>query len=180
MSSRPTRVSRAEIEAFKALVDGASDEEQAAQRQCDRQRADREHAAFEGAYLAGRCYICGNPLATMDRGDPCVHWLLRRGKFKKRDFPLVCARFDFSRVSAYARWCANMERPLANINDLDERRGGRKVFEFTARWKDVEWTFDCSENDYLGHGGAHSNFPHYHMQPRISVEFRSFSSNART
>lgn len=55
----------------------------------------------------------------------------------------------------------------ANINDLKDEAPEGKILSSTIKWKNIEWSFDCSPNDFAGHGGSHSNFPHYHFQMRI-------------
>ncbi len=169
---------RVDVERFKARVEGTTEEEWLAQVERDERRYDSELDAFVAGYKEERCYLCGNDFKTISRERPCSHWILRRGKFKKNDFPLLFDRFGFTQLAALTRWAANQEQLFGNINDLDEGRGPRKVFEFTVRWKNIEWTFDCSENDYAGHGGAHSDFPHYHFQMRIDgrpfIDFGDF------
>ncbi|MEQ1515782.1 MAG: hypothetical protein ABL931_04745 [Usitatibacteraceae bacterium] len=59
---------------------------------------------------------------------------------------------------------------------MHEERAARKVISETIRWKNVEWTFDCTNNDFLGHGGKQSSLPHYHFQMRIDGrQFIKFS-----
>ena len=57
----------------------------------------------------------------MRASDPCIHWLLRRGRFKKKDFPSITTRYDYHDIAAFFRWCANEESHLRNINDLDRK-----------------------------------------------------------
>ncbi|AIS17479.1 hypothetical protein LT40_08725 [Pseudomonas rhizosphaerae] len=132
---------------------------------------DKEHREqyqdFIDGYKQETCYLCGKDFKTVSRDDPCVHWLLRRGKFRTKDIKLVTAKFGYHNICAYLRWCANAERIAVNINDLTEEAPAGKVLSSTIKWKNIEWSFDCSPNDFAGHGGAHSNFPHYHFQMRI-------------
>jgi len=124
-------------------------------------------ARFKDAYSKGMCYLCGEKFETINKNKPCSHWLLRRGKFKKSDFTLVYKRYDYHNMAAFLRWCANEEVFLRNINDLENEKRHYKVLSSTIKWKDVEWTFDCSNSDYKGHKGKQANFPHYHFQMRI-------------
>jgi hypothetical protein len=126
-----------------------------------------QHAEFRQGYEQGKCYLCGKDFKTVSKEEPCLHWLLRFGKFKPKDIKLVSEKFGYTQIAAYLRWCANEERLLANINDLEQEAPEGKVLSSTIRWKNIEWTFDCSANDFVGHGGDHSNFPHYHFQMRI-------------
>jgi len=139
---------------------------------------ERQVAAFRAAYALGKCYLCGDAFDQKRSSAPCTHWLLRRFRFKKYDFPTVFREYDYHNIAAYLRWCANEEAPLRNINDLTQEKPARKIISFTIRWKNIEWTFECSENDLRGHGGPHSSFPHYHFQMRIDgrqfINFNDF------
>jgi hypothetical protein len=152
---------------FKRLLDSMNEQEHHRQRQEDLQRAEAEHSQFVQGYAKGICYLCGKPFKTLSKNEPCVHWLLRQCKFKKNYLPLIYERFGYTQMAAFTRWAANQERLHGNINDLLEAKGERKLFEFTVKWKNIEWTFDCSRTDYEGHKDTHSNFPHYHLQMRI-------------
>jgi hypothetical protein len=169
---------RVDVERVKERVEATTEQEWRANVEMDRLNYESQLNAFVAGYKEGRCYLCGNDFKTISRERPCSHWILRRGKFKKNDFLLLFERFGYTQLAALARWAANQEQMFGNINDLDEGRDPRKVFEFTVRWKNIEWTFDCSENDYAGHGGAHSDFPHWHFQMRIDgrpfIDFGDF------
>ena len=73
---------------------------------------------------------------------------------------------------------ANTESLLRNINDLEAERSKRKVISYTIKWKNIEWTFDCTENDMRGHGTGPSAHAHYHFQMRIDgrqfINFNDF------
>jgi len=126
-----------------------------------------QHARFKQGYEQGKCYLCGKDFKTVSKDEPCLHWLLRMGRFKPKDIKLIGEKFGYIQIAAYLRWCANEERLLANINDLEDEASEGKFLSSTIRWRNIEWTFDCSANDLAGHGGSHSNFPHYHFQMRI-------------
>lgn len=169
---------RVNIDAFRKLVESMTDEDLTRQQEEDIQRSEAEHAQFVEGYEKGVCYLCGKPFKTISHDNPCVHWLLRQCKFKKKDLSLIYSRFSYTQLAAFTRWVANQERFQGNINDLLEDKSERKIFEFTIKWKNIEWTFDCSKNDYEGHGGTRSNFPHYHLQMRIDgkpfIDFGDF------
>lgn len=169
---------RPKVDAFRQLFDSMSDDELKAQNEADIARVEAEHSDFVAHYRRGTCYLCKKPFKTLSKGTPCVHWLLRQCKFKKKDFPLIYVRFGYVQIAAFVRWVANQERFLSGINDLDYEKADRKIFEYTVKWKNVEWTFDCSKNDYEGHGGTRTNFPHYHLQMRIDsrpfIDFGDF------
>ncbi|WP_035560863.1 hypothetical protein [Halomonas sp. KO116] len=145
-------------------------------------RNDEEHQrqvhAFKAGYEKGICYLCDKPFKTISKDNPCLHWLLRQCKFKKKDFPKVYEKYGYGNIAAFVRWCANQEKLLSNINDLDYERSERKVLSYTVKWKNIEWTFDCSKNDLEGHKGTTINYPHYHFQMRIDgrqfINFNDF------
>lgn len=49
----------------------------------DRERYERESTEFVISYEKGICYLCKKPFKTTSSNKPCLHDLLRRGKFKK-------------------------------------------------------------------------------------------------
>jgi hypothetical protein len=127
----------------------------------------KQFHSFKEFYDRGECYLCEKSFKTISMENPCVHFLLRRGKFKKKDFPGIYKKFGYYNIAAFLRWCANREKNLSNINDLEEETPERKVFSYTIKWKNIEWSFDCAKNDLEGHKGSHIDFPHYHFQMRI-------------
>lgn len=158
---------RARIDAFKQYAESLTQEDLKKQNEIDTKTAEAEHEKFFAAFKKGECYLCNKSLKTIGKSTPCAHWLLRECKFKKKDFPLIFNQFGYINIAAYLRWVANDEKPFRNINDLSIHKDSRKVFEYTIRWKNIEWTFDCFKNDYKGHSGATSGFPHYHFQMKI-------------
>jgi hypothetical protein len=144
----------------------------------DHEEHKRQVAEFRKAYAEGRCYLCGEPFDQMRTSHPCTHWLLRRCRFKKKDFLSITARYDHHNIAAFLRWCANEEAMLRNINDLESEKSDRKVISYTVKWKNIDWTFDCTENDMRGHGTGPSSHPHYHFQMRIDgrqfINFNEF------
>jgi hypothetical protein len=137
-----------------------------------------EYDIFKAACSEEKCYLCGKPFKTISKDNPCVHWLLRRGKFKPKDFSKIYEKFDYHQICSFLRWVANQDRFQGNINDLKDERSEKKVFQTTIKWKNIEWTFDCSKSDFEGHGGKHSDFPHYHFQMRIDGnQFINFSQH---
>jgi hypothetical protein len=169
---------RVNVGAFEQFIDSLTDEELRKQREQDSLRAEQQHADFVQAYERNECYLCQKPFRTMSKGEPCLHWLLRQCKFKKKDLPLIYQRFGYTQIAAFTRWAANQERFHGNINDLVEEKSERNIIEFTVKWKNIEWTFHCAKSDYDGHTGIHSNFPHYHFQMRIDgrpfIDFGDF------
>lgn len=162
----------------KAFLRSLSPEQIEEGNRLDHAEHERQVAAFHAAYTDGKCYLCGEPFDQMRSSHPCTHWLLRRCRFRKNDLLKISERYDYHNIAAFLRWCANEEALLRNINDLSNEKSGRKVISYTIKWKNIEWTFDCTENDLLGHGTGHSSVPHYHFQMRIDgrqfINFNEF------
>jgi hypothetical protein len=155
-------------EQVRAFMEGLTPEQIEEGNRRNREENEDQVARFKQAYALGRCYLCGEPFDQMRASQPCTHWLLRQCRFKKKDFPKITERYGYHSIAAFLRWCANEERLFRNINDLEEEKSERKVISNTVKWKNVEWTFDCTENDLRGHGGTGaSSHPHYHFQMRI-------------
>lgn len=135
------------------------------------QKNDDEHKRnakeFVEGYEKDICYLCNKPFKTISSNNPCIHWLLRRCKFKKKDFSKIYNRYSYGNIAAFLRWCANQERLLSNINDLEDEKSERKILSYTIKWQNIEWTFDCAKNDFKGHSGTKIDFPHYHFQMRV-------------
>jgi len=154
-------------QAFKEQTSSVSHDESMAH--CEKQIAnyDNEYSSFIEHYERESCYLCGKSFKTLSKAAPCLHWLLRRCKFKKKDFPKITENYDFYNIYAFLRWVANAETGVRNINNLKEESSERKVFEITIKWKNIEWTLDCSKNDFDGHKGSKTDFPHWHFQMRV-------------
>lgn len=127
---------------------------------------EKEHSRFLDAYSKDECYLCNKNFKTYSKSNPCLHWLLRRCKFKKKDFPFLTEKYDYHQINMYLRWVANAEYFQKNINDMKDEQSEKKVFQSTIKWKNIEWSFECSENDFKGHNGV-VNYPHYHFQMTI-------------
>ncbi len=156
-----------EVKKFKTHVSTMSEEESMKHFSEQQKAYDIEYKSFKSAYDEDKCYMCGNPFSSISTEKPCLHWLLRRCKFKKKDFKKISEAFDFYQISAYLRWVAFAESGAKNINNLKEESSDRKKFEVTIKWKNIEWTLDCSHNDFAGHAGSKTDFPHWHFQMRI-------------
>jgi len=155
-------------ELFENHYSKFTQEEIAEQNRIRHQKALEEYERFKKAHPQNICYICKKPYKTISRDTPCIHWLLRECKFKKKDFNKVYGKFDFFSINAFLRWVANYEVYLKNINDMKNEQNESKIIQETIQWKHIEWSFECSGNDFKGHGGTNSNFPHYHFQMRIN------------
>ena len=132
------------------------------------QRTEVEYRRFLEVFQKGECYICKKPLTAFSKKLPCIHWLLKPKGFKKHDLTSVANRFGFFQIQTYLRWVANQQGFAKHINDMPEEGSGTKLVELTIRYQNLEWSFSCSESDYLGHQSSqHAKHPHYHVQMRI-------------
>jgi hypothetical protein len=134
---------------------------------------DIEYQKFQSSFENGLCYLCGEKIENFILNKPCIHWLLRPAGFAKKYFPLVYKNFNYLRIQSYLRWVANTEIIAGNINDLEEEKNPEKIFEYTIKYKNLEWSFSCADGDLTGHKFSfYGRFPHYHFQMRI--DNRSF------
>lgn len=137
-----------------------------------------QHEEFSSMFDKWMCYICDKSLKTASSEEPCLHNLLRLWNFKKKNFVEIYKKWSYINISSYLRWVANKEKRISNINDLEDEKHIDKKFEYTIRWKNIEWTFSCSNNDFGGHQWRQINFPHYHFQMRINkkpfIDFTDF------
>jgi hypothetical protein len=130
------------------------------------EQADAEHAEFKKAYDEGNCFLCGDALTSFDESKPCAHWLLNpQGFRKKKHFPMVTEKYGFHQLQGFLRWLAKEDHFLGNINDIPDEGTG-KLREVTIRYKDFEWSFSSTLNDFNGHGSGSHQSPHYHFQMR--------------
>ncbi|EJM7853737.1 hypothetical protein BBM02_20020 [Vibrio parahaemolyticus] len=165
-------------ERYKAIFESMSSDEIEEMNRLNDEEHFRQVRAFKEGYEKGVCYLCNKPFKTISKNEPCLHWLLRQCKFKKKDFPKIYSKYGYGNIAAFIRWCANQERLLSNINDLEAEKSERKILSYTVKWKNVEWTFDCSKNDFEGHKGTSIDYPHFHFQMRIDgrqfINFNDF------
>jgi hypothetical protein len=163
---------------YRQIFESKSPEEIEEMNQLNDEEHQRQAESFKTGYEKGICYLCNKPFKTISNNDPCLHWLLRQCRFKKKDFPKIYEKYGYGNIAAFIRWCANQERLLSNINDLEDEKSDRKVLSYTVKWKNIEWTFDCSKNDFEGHKGTSIDYPHYHFQMRIDgrqfINFNDF------
>lgn len=167
-----------DTEKYRRIFEGMSPEETKELNRLNDEEHQRQAEAFKAGYEKGICYLCNKSFKTISKDNPCLHWLLRQCKFNKKDFPKVYEKYGYGNIAAFVRWCANQERFLSNINDLEDEKLDRKVLSYTVKWKNIEWTFDCSKNDFQGHQKTLIDYPHYHFQMRIDgrqfINFNDF------
>lgn len=154
--------------------------EQIAERNAiEAKKIEEDHKRFADAYGRWECSLCWRALKVFSSEKPCPHYLLRLNNgFKKKHFEQIFKRWGYFNIASYVRWVANLERYVWGINNLREEKDERKKFEYTVKWKLVDWTFSCAHTDFQGHSWAGSNFPHYHFQMRIDgrafIDFTDF------
>ena len=169
---------RHDTEKYRQISEGVPPDKIKEMNQKNYEEHQRQAVAFKKSYERDICYLCNKSFRTISKDNPCLHWLLRQCKFKKKDFPKIYFQYGYGNIAAFIRWCANQERFISNINDLEEEKAERKILSYTVKWKNIEWTFDCSKNDFNGHDGTSVDFPHYHFQMRIDgkqfINFNDF------
>lgn len=133
-------------------------------------RTKEDFARFEDLYHQGICDVCQKRLDVFERSVPCMHWLMRPAGFKNDDFRLIYKNFGYFRIDSFLRWVANIDGPLLrNINDLEEEKTPGKILEHTIVFKNLEWSFSCTESDFNGHSNSvFGKEPHYHFQMRCN------------
>jgi len=151
------------------FLDGLPTEKRKWLEKKQREANEEEYKKFRSALDKGICYICSSKLDTFIVEKPCLHWLLRPEGFNKKHFPLVYRKFSYFRIQPFLRWLANTEVLAVNINDLAEETNPKKLFEYTIKYKGLEWSFSCSKGDPAGHFSIYKDVrsPHYHFQMRI-------------
>ena len=135
-----------------------------------RRDSDKVYREFKEELAKEKCFLCGKFLTNFTFEKPCMHWLLRPAGFDKKHAVFVFKKFNYLRIESFVRWMANSEIPAGNINDLEEEKNPDKTFEYTIKYKNLEWSFSCSKGDIAGHSLAfrkEARSPHYHFQMRI-------------
>jgi hypothetical protein len=157
------------IEEFRKRIQALSEEEKNKINKLELEEYEKQYSEFKENFIKERCYVCNKELNYFDINSVCIHWLLRRNKrFKPKNFKLIYKKFGYFQISSYLKWVANLDKKLQNINNLEEEKNPKKVFEYTIKFKEIEWSFSCGLNDYKGHEGTQVNFPHYHFQMRVN------------
>ena len=134
---------------------------------------------FKDALSRGHCSICDRPIASLVLDDPCLHWLLKEKGFRAKYFPILVADQGFRSMNIFLRWAANTEAFGKNINDLVAEKQSKKFIEETIKYKNVEWSFSCSNTDREGHAGSQNGaMPHFHFQMkvdgRVIIKYNAF------
>lgn len=127
-----------------------------------------EHLRFIEMHNQNICYLCDLPYEVYDKQKPCLHWLLRPKGTKKEDVELILNQKGYFSSQAFLRWVANTESFGCQINDLSGEGDLLKVIELTISYKNMEWSFSCSKNDFEGHRNSQvGKDPHFHLEMKI-------------
>lgn len=167
------------IEHSKKVFESLSKEEIQEMNNKQQKLLETSYHNFKSNLEKGICYLCGSPLKTFSKNKPCLHWMLRPKGVKKKHFPYLYENVSYFQMESYARWLANLETPLKNINDIDVEKRESKIFETTIKYKHIEWSFSCSPSDLEGHKNSkEGNYPHFHFQMRLDGKpFINYSQN---
>ncbi|MDO4947358.1 MAG: hypothetical protein Q4E52_07245 [Fibrobacter sp.] len=159
---------RDKISAIEKKLGSFSADDIECQNKLQRVQVELEHSQFHAAYKKELCYLCGDSFENVDETKPCLHIFLRRKMFKKGLYEQVLKNFQYFQVASYLRWVSNEETPFRNVNDLNDERAENKIFNETIAWKNIEWTFDCSQSDFDGHKDSENGKnPHWHFQMKM-------------
>jgi hypothetical protein len=160
-----TKSIRERAQSFATFMSNIPPEEIARVNEKNHKEAAEQHKQFSEAFKAGQCSFCGAALRSFDPAKPCRHWLIKPDGVHKEHIEQIATQFSWGILENYLRWVANEEAFAKNINDLADEGSG-KLLEATIKYKNLEWSFSCSENDLSGHegGGEHSKRPHWHFQ----------------
>lgn len=155
---------------LKEFIASIPDEEIIKQNRSQQETNKRLYLEFVEALKRNTCSLCKKPLDTFNKDYPCFHWFLYPKGIRKKHFDgyLKNAEISFFQLDSYLRWTANSEKPIGNINDLDEEKTAGQYFQTTIKYKNLEWAFSVGKTDKEGHSNSrHGNLPHYHIQMKI-------------
>jgi len=165
-------------ESIKKIYESMSEEKIKALNASSIQKAEDDYREFKKAFDIGTCSLCGKPLKTFSKENPCLHWMLRPKNVKKKDIHELLQKKKFFQLMAYLRWVANQENFFKNINDLKDEKDPSKIVETTIQYKHIKWSISSSINDYNGHIGKSADFPHYHLEMKLNgqvfIKFNDF------
>lgn len=155
---------------LKEFIESIPDEEIEKQNRLLQEQNRRVYAEFKKALDRNKCFLCDSALDDFDKDHPCFHWFLYPKGIRKKYFDryLENSEVSFFRLDSYLRWMANSEKPIGNINDLEEEKATGQYFQTTIRYMNLEWVFSVGETDKVGHEKSkHGRWPHYHIQMKV-------------
>jgi hypothetical protein len=158
-------ISEERIKKFNDSIVEMSIEEINDKNNIENKKAEEDFKKLKESLSEGKCHYCNNQIDYFSKQKPCLHWLLKPKRFKKKHFPLLYNIKSFHEIEAYLRWVANIEKPFKNISNLIDEKSNSKLIEETIKYKNLEWSFSCSHGDRKGHQGKfEGSMPHYHFQ----------------
>jgi hypothetical protein len=164
---------------FKSFVNQLTPEEVLEGNEYIQKKTEEQYNEFKKAFNNNKCSYCNKKLDDINSNLLCFHWLLNPIKLNKQSIPLIINQYGFGRVDAYLRWVANLEKPFMNINDLKSENSGKNIVEQTISFKNIEWSFKSSVNDFQGQPNSKmGKSPHFHLQIKVNemvvVKFNDF------
>ncbi|WP_217994998.1 hypothetical protein [Methylogaea oryzae] len=71
---------------YRRIFESISPDEIKELNRLNDEEQQRQAKAFKEGYENRICYLCNKPFKTISTNNPCLHWLLRQCKFKKKIF----------------------------------------------------------------------------------------------
>jgi hypothetical protein len=130
----------------------------------------KDFEEFQTSLLKDQCSFCNKSINYFSPDEPCFHWLLNPPDLRAKKLKKLFAQKSYHQINPYLRWAANVESPLKNINDLSEERDPSKIIEETIKYKNLEWSFSCTQPCMRGDTHKDTNakpIPHYHFQMKV-------------
>ncbi|WP_290954253.1 hypothetical protein [Hyphomonas sp.] len=156
------------LKAFNDRLNAMSEDEVKSLESEQVKRSDDEFKEFKAALSEDNCSLCGRAIKDFVQSEPCLHWLIKSRGFRARYFQSLADVNGFRSMNSYLRWVANTEAFAKNINDLVAEKQSEKFIEETISYKNLEWSFSCSNSDRQGHAGSHyGSMPHFHFQMKV-------------
>jgi hypothetical protein len=156
---------------LKKFLESISPEEIERKNRIQEEENERVYFQFIAAQKLNKCFLCGLPLNEFDKTKFCYHWFLYPFGIKKRDFDNFLHRIvlRYFNLDSYFRWLANYEKPFRNINDLSGDIQSNQVFQYTIKYKSIEWSISASHSDVEGHNDSQfGREPHFHLQMKVN------------
>lgn len=90
-----------DTERYRKIYEAMSPEEIAEVNRKNDEEHKKQAEAFQAGYKIGICYLCNKPFQTISKNTPCLHWLLRQCKFKKKDFPKLYQKYGYVNIAGH-------------------------------------------------------------------------------
>ncbi|EKP52537.1 hypothetical protein APB90_15280 [Acinetobacter baumannii] len=92
-----------DTERYRKIYEAMSPEEIAEVNRKNDEEHKKQAEAFQAGYKIGICYLCNKPFQTISKNTPCLHWLLRQCKFKKKDFPKLYQKYGYVNIAGQSK-----------------------------------------------------------------------------